>query len=47
LSSVTAALQQAITLGVEGANGTVNSADRAAIATQIQGFKASCSVWQT
>jgi flagellar hook-associated protein 3 FlgL len=39
LSSVTAALQQAITLGVEGANGTVNSADRAAIATQIQGIQ--------
>jgi flagellar hook-associated protein 3 FlgL len=39
LSSVTAALQQAITLGVEGANGTVNSGDRAAIATQIQGIQ--------
>jgi flagellar hook-associated protein 3 FlgL len=39
LSSVTAALQQAITLGVEGANGTVNSTDRAAIATQIQGIQ--------
>jgi flagellar hook-associated protein 3 FlgL len=39
LSSVTSALQQAITLGVEGANGTVNSADRTAIATQIQGIQ--------
>jgi flagellar hook-associated protein 3 FlgL len=39
LSSVTNALQQAISLGVEGANGTVNSADRAAIATQIQGIQ--------
>jgi flagellar hook-associated protein 3 FlgL len=39
LNSVTTALQQAITLGVEGANGTVNSADRAAIATQIQGIQ--------
>jgi flagellar hook-associated protein 3 FlgL len=39
LNSVTTALQQAISLGVEGANGTVNSADRAAIATQIQGIQ--------
>jgi flagellar hook-associated protein 3 FlgL len=39
LNSVTAALQQAITLGVEGANGTVNSGDRAAIATQVQGIQ--------
>jgi len=39
LSSVTAALQQAISLGVEGANGTVNSADRAALATQVQGIQ--------
>ena len=39
LSSVVTALQQAITLGVEGANGTVNSADRAAIVTQIQGIQ--------
>jgi len=39
LSSVTTALQQAITLGVEGANGTVNGADRAAIATQVQGIQ--------
>jgi len=39
LSSVTASLKQAITLGVEGANGTNNSADRAAIATQVQGIQ--------
>jgi flagellar hook-associated protein 3 FlgL len=39
LSSVVTALQQAITLGVEGANGTVNGADRAAIVTQIQGIQ--------
>jgi|SRR5271157_1745168 len=39
LNSVTTALQQAITLGVEGANGTVNSADRQAIATQVQGIQ--------
>src|ERR1700688_389608 len=39
LSSVTTALQQAITLGVEGANGTNNAADRAAIATQVKGIQ--------
>ncbi len=39
LNSVTASLQQAISLGVEGANGTVNAADRAAIITQIQGIQ--------
>ena len=39
LNSVITALQQAITLGVEGANGTVNSADRTAIATQVQGIQ--------
>jgi flagellar hook-associated protein 3 FlgL len=39
LNSVTTALQQAITLGVEGANGTENSADREAIATQVQGIQ--------
>jgi flagellar hook-associated protein 3 FlgL len=39
LSAVTTSLQQAISLGVEGANGTVNSADRAAIATQVQGIQ--------
>src|SRR5579863_5249127 len=39
LSSVITALQQAISLGVEGANGTVNTADRAALATQVQGIQ--------
>jgi flagellar hook-associated protein 3 FlgL len=39
LNSVTTALQQAISLGVEGANGTNNSADRAALATQVQGIQ--------
>jgi flagellar hook-associated protein 3 FlgL len=39
LNSVITALQQAVSLGVEGANGTVNSADRAAIATQVQGIQ--------
>jgi flagellar hook-associated protein 3 FlgL len=39
LNSVTSALQQAISLGVEGATGTVNSADRAALATQVQGIQ--------
>ena len=39
LNSVTTALQQAISLGVEGANGTVNAADRTALATQVQGIQ--------
>jgi flagellar hook-associated protein 3 FlgL len=39
LNSVTTALQQAISLGVEGATGTENSADRAAVATQVQGIQ--------
>jgi flagellar hook-associated protein 3 FlgL len=39
INSVIAALQQAITLGTEGANGTVNAADRAAIATQVEGIQ--------
>lgn len=39
LNSVITSLQQAISLGVEGANGTVNNADRAALATQIQGIQ--------
>jgi flagellar hook-associated protein 3 FlgL len=39
LSSVTTSLQQAISLGVEGANGTDNAADRDAIATQLQGIQ--------
>ncbi len=39
LNSVITALQQAVSLGIEGANGTVNSADRAALATQVQGIQ--------
>jgi flagellar hook-associated protein 3 FlgL len=39
LNSVISLLQQAITLGVEGANGTVNTGDRAAITTQVQGIQ--------
>ncbi len=39
LNSVTTALQQAVSLGVEGANGTVNSADRAALANQVQSIQ--------
>jgi flagellar hook-associated protein 3 FlgL len=39
LNSVVESLQQAISLGVEGANGTLNEADRAAVATQVQGIQ--------
>ena len=39
LNSVTTALQQAISLGVEGATGTENTADRAALATQVEGIQ--------
>jgi flagellar hook-associated protein 3 FlgL len=39
LSSVVTALQQAISLGVEGANGTLSDGDRAAIATELQGIQ--------
>lgn len=39
LNSVTTALQRAISLGVEGANGTLNAADRAALATEVQGIQ--------
>jgi flagellar hook-associated protein 3 FlgL len=39
LSSVTTALQQAISLGVEGANGTVSASDQAAIVVQLQGIQ--------
>jgi len=39
LNSVVTSLQQAITLGTEGANGTVNPADRAAITVQVQGIQ--------
>jgi len=36
LSSITSALQQAISLGVEGASGTVSASDQAAIVAQLQ-----------
>lgn len=36
LSSVIGELNQAVTLGVQGADGSMNSADRASIATQVQ-----------
>jgi len=39
LSSVTTTLQRAISLGTEGANGTLNSADRQAIAVEVQGIQ--------
>jgi len=39
LNSVATALQRAISLGTEGANGTLNSSDRAAIATEVQGIQ--------
>lgn len=39
LSSVTTALQRAISLGVEAANGTLNASDRAAIAIEVQGIQ--------
>lgn len=39
LSSVVSALQQAISLGTEGANGTLNTSDRQAIATEVQGIQ--------
>jgi flagellar hook-associated protein 3 FlgL len=39
LSSVVAALQQAITLGTEGANGTINASDRESIAVQVKGIQ--------
>jgi flagellar hook-associated protein 3 FlgL len=39
LTSVTTALQQAITLGTEGANGTENAADLQAITVQVQGIQ--------
>ena len=39
LSSVISTLQRAISLGVEGANGTLNNADRAALATEVQGIQ--------
>jgi flagellar hook-associated protein 3 FlgL len=39
LSSVVTAMQRAISLGVEGANGTLSDSDRAAIATELQGIQ--------
>jgi len=39
LNSVITALQQAISLGTEGANGTNNASDRQAIAIQVQGIQ--------
>jgi len=39
LSSVTTALQRAISLGVEGANGTLSDSNRAAIVTELQGIQ--------
>jgi flagellar hook-associated protein 3 FlgL len=39
LSSVVTALQRAISLGVEGANGTLSDSDRAAIASELQGIQ--------
>jgi flagellar hook-associated protein 3 FlgL len=41
LSSVITALTQAVSLGTEGANGTNSSADRQALAEQVQGILAS------
>lgn len=39
LSSVVTALQRAISLGVEGANGTLSAADRADIASELTGIQ--------
>ena len=39
ISSVVVSLNRAITLGVQGANGTLSDADRAAIATELQGIQ--------
>src|ERR1019366_6172883 len=39
LSSVVTALQRAISLGVEGANGTLSDSDRASIASELQGIQ--------
>jgi flagellar hook-associated protein 3 FlgL len=39
LSSVVTALQRAISLGVEGANGTLSDSDRASIANELQGIQ--------
>jgi flagellar hook-associated protein 3 FlgL len=40
LSSVVTVLQRAISLGVEGANGTLSDADRAAVAAELTGIQA-------
>jgi flagellar hook-associated protein 3 FlgL len=39
LNSVTTALQSAISLGVEGANSTLNGTDQQALATEVQGIQ--------
>ena len=39
LNSVITGLQRAITLGVEGANGTLSDADRQALAMEVQGIQ--------
>jgi flagellar hook-associated protein 3 FlgL len=39
LNSVITSLKRAISLGVEGANGTLNDSDRAAIASEVQGIQ--------
>src|SRR5579864_8196263 len=39
LASVVTALQRAISLGVAGANGTLNSTDREAIVTEVKGIQ--------
>lgn len=39
LNSVITVLQRAISLGVEGANGTMTAADRAAVAEEVQGIQ--------
>jgi flagellar hook-associated protein 3 FlgL len=40
LNSVITTLQRAISLGVEGANGTLNASNRAALAAEVQGIQA-------
>ena len=39
INSVVLALQRAVTLGVEGANGTLSDQDRAAITGELQGIQ--------
>ena len=39
LSSVVTALQRAMTLGIEGANGTLSDSNRAAVAAELQGIQ--------